>query len=93
MVNIQFIANELQVNSEQLLSDSLKLYLSQNLNKIESEIYLILKKFNVKDVKEFEQFVHKGEITENDGYDDFFKLDNLTARQEKLKSIIEKLND
>ena len=93
MVPVQTLAKELNINADQLMLESINLYLRNNLYKVESEMYIILNKFNVKDIYEFEQKVKSGDINESQGFDDFFKLDMLTAKHDKFKSLLALIND
>lgn len=93
MIPVQTLAKELNINSDQLMLESINLYLKNNLYKIESEMHVILHKFNVCNIYDFEQKVKSGAINELKGFDDFFKLDNLSAKQDKLKSLLELIND
>jgi hypothetical protein len=93
MVHVQTLAKELNINEDQLILESINLYLRNNLYKVESEMYIILHKFNVKDIYEFEQKVKSGDIHESQGFDDFFKLDMLTVKHDKFKSLLSLIND
>ncbi|MBM2815704.1 MAG: hypothetical protein HW421_2466 [Ignavibacteria bacterium] len=93
MVSVQTLAKELNINADQLMLESINLYLRNNLYKVESEMYIILQKFNVDDIYDFEKKVKSGVINESQGFDDFFKLDSLTAQKDKFKSLLALLND
>lgn len=91
MAVINTIAKELHMKPNDLLKESLKNYLEQRISKIEADLFLIVKKYGVKDVFEFDDKIKKGLISENQAYDDYFMLDNLQAEYEKLKKILEKI--
>ena len=91
MAVIDKVAKEFHMKPGELLKESLKSYLNQKLAKIESEIFIIAKKYGVKDVFEFDSRVKEGLLKEKDAYDDYFILDNLEAEREKINKILEKL--
>lgn len=91
MTVVDMVAKEFHVSPKELLKDSLKTYLHQKLLKIEAAIFIIAKKYGVKDVFELDSKVKKGLVTEKDAYDDYFALDNLEAEREKVKKLLEKV--
>ena len=91
MAVIDMVAKELHMNPKKLLNESLKSYLEKRLSKVEADIFLLVKKYGVKDVFGLDAKVKKGFISEKDAYDDYFTLDNLEAEREKIKKFLEKL--
>ncbi|MCF6158376.1 MAG: hypothetical protein E3K32_07355 [wastewater metagenome] len=69
----------------------IKTYLEKRLSKVEADLFLLAKKYGVKDVFEFDSKVKAGFIRESDAYDDYFNYDNLEAEREKIKKILENL--
>jgi len=88
---IDIAAKELQMKPGELLKESLKTYLEKRLSKVEADIFLLTKKYGVKDVFEFDSKLKEGFISEEIAYDDYFTFDNLEEEREKLKAIFEKL--
>jgi len=91
MAVIDIIAKELHMEPHELLRESLQTYLEQRLSRVEAELFLIAKKYGVKDVFELDTKIKEGLVSENEAYDDYFTLDNLEAERENLKKISEKL--
>ncbi len=91
MANIDAVAKELHMKPKELLTESLKTYLEKRLSKLEADIFLITKKYGVKDVFELDSKVKAGFIRESDAYDDYFIFDNLEAEREKIKKLLEDL--
>ena len=91
MAFIDTVAKELKMNPNELLNVSLKSYLYSRLSKVETELFVLTKKYGVKDVFELDSKVKKGLISEKDSYDDYFTLDNLEADREKIKKLLEKI--
>jgi len=91
MLNIGRVAKELNVEKNGLIKESLQIYLNQKVLKIETELFLLAKKYGIKDIFEFDSNVEKGLISEKESYDDYFTFDNLEAERETLKKIIARL--
>lgn len=91
MTVVDMVAKEFHVSPKELLKDSLKTYLHHKLSKVEADIFIIAKKYGVKDVFELDSKVKKGLVKEKDAYDDYFALDNLEAEREKIKKLLEKV--
>ncbi len=89
MIIFNTIAREFKMKPEELFKESIKIYLTQKLYKIESEIFLILKKYGIKNVVELDNKVKEGLIKEEQAYDDYFMLDNLEADRNKIKDFLE----
>jgi len=88
MAVIDLVAKELHMKPDELLKESLRTYLEKRLAKVEADIYILTKKFGVKDVFEFDSRVKEGFITEEEGYEDYFIFDNLEAEREKIKKFL-----
>jgi len=91
MAVIEKIAKELHMKPNELLKESIRNYLEQKISKIEADIFLIAKKYGIKDVFDLDKKIKEGIISEKQAYDDYFTLDNLEAECEKLKKMLEKL--
>jgi len=91
MAVIDTVAKELHINPKQLLKESLKVYLEKRLSKVESDIFLITKKYGVKDVFEFDSKVKAGFVSEHEAYEDYFIFDNLETEREKIKKMLKRL--
>lgn len=91
MAVIDKVAKELHLSPQELIKESLKAYLEKRLSRIEADIFLLMKKYGIKDVFEMDAKIKEGLISEKDAYDDYFVLDNLEAEQDKLKKFIEEL--
>jgi len=88
---VNVVARELQMSPDMLITEGVKTYLRQKLSKVESDIFVLAKKYGVKDVFEMDYKVQKGLISENDSYEDYFALDNLEADRDKLKKLLKEI--
>jgi len=91
MAVIDAVAKELHMKPKELLKESLKTYLEKRLSKVESDIFLLAKKYGIKDVFELDSKVKQGFISEKEAFEDYFAFDNLEAEREKVKKFLEKL--
>lgn len=91
MAVIDKVAKEFHMKPKELMKESLKTYLEKRLSKVEADIFLLAKKYGVKDVFELDSKVKEGFLTEKDAYEDYFILDNLETERDKIKKFLEKL--
>jgi hypothetical protein len=91
MAVIDIVAKDLHMKPEELVNESLKTYLEKRLSKVESDIFLLAKKYGVKNVFELDLKVKEGFLSEKEAFEDYFLFDNLEAEREKIKGYLEKL--
>ncbi len=91
MATIDIVAKELHMKPNELLHESLRTYLDRRLSKVEAEIFVLVKKYGVKDVFELDTKVKDDLIKEEDAHEDYFNLDNLEADRDKIKRLLEEL--
>jgi len=91
MTVIDLVAKELHMKPKELMRESLKTYLSKRLSKIETDLFLLAKKYGVKDVFELDSKLKEGIVSEKEAYEDYFTFDHLEAEREKIKKYLEKL--
>lgn len=91
MKTIDVVAKELHMKSSELLNESIRYYLEKMFLKIEGDIFLLIKKYGVKNVFEFDAKIKNGIFNEKEVYEDYFLLDNLEAERENIKNLLEKI--
>lgn len=91
MAVLDAVAKELHMSPKELLEESLKTYLEKRLSRVEADIFLIAKKYGIKDVFELDSKVKEGSFSENEAYDDYFVLDNLETEKTKIRVLLEAL--
>jgi hypothetical protein len=62
----------------------LEVFLKRKLKVIESELFLLAKKYGVLDVQEFDKMIQEGRFHEREAFEDYFKFDNLEAERDLL---------
>jgi len=91
MAVIDLVAKELEMEPKELLEQSLKIYLSHRLAKVETEIFRIAKKYGVKDISTLDSRIREGIVSEKESLEDYFALDHLEAERERITKSLEKL--
>ena len=59
----------------------LEVFLGREAKIIESELFLLAKKYGVSSVLEFDKMVKEGRFHEEDAFENYFKFDNLEAER------------
>lgn len=88
MIAVENIANVLDIKPNELVYNSIKLYLAEKLNAVEIEIFRISKAFGIDKIEDFLAKIQEGKISEEIAYDDFFLLDNLTSQRDKILKLL-----
>nr|MDO8097721.1 hypothetical protein [Candidatus Njordarchaeota archaeon] len=87
-MEVREISRELGVSEDELVKRGVKAYLETELRKIRSEMLNILVKYKVDSLKELDDKVSKGELSESDTFDDFTRLDYLESMKEKIERLL-----
>jgi len=88
---IEALAEKLNLSKDEMLRDSLKVFLEKKLREIKTEIFKIRMKYGVSSVEEFEGRYKKGEIEEKDTWQDLQKLDHLEFKKDELEKALGEL--
>jgi len=91
MTNLEYLAKDLHMKPETLLRESIEIFLKRKLKVIESELFLLAKKYGVNSVFEFDRMVQEGKFHEEDTFEDYFTFDNLEAERDLIMNHLEKL--
>jgi len=88
---IDATAKELNMNADELIKEGVRTYLEKLLAKAETDIFILAKKYGVKDVFELDSRIKEGFISEQDAYDEYFAFDSLEADRDKIKKLLKEL--
>jgi len=83
-VILEKLAKDLQMEPDELMKESLEVFLKRRLKVVESELFLLTKRYGVLDVREFDKMVQEGRLHEQEAFEDYFKFDNLEAERDLL---------
>lgn len=90
-MNLEYLARDLNMRPDALLKESIETFLKHRLKIIESELFLLAKKYGVDNVFEFDRMVREGTLHEDDAFEDYFKFDNLEAERDVLLNHLERV--
>lgn len=90
-MNLEYLARDLNMRPDALLKESIETFLKHRLKIIESELFLLAKKYGVDNVFEFDRRVREGTLHEDDAFEDYFKFDNLEAERDVLLNHLERV--
>lgn len=88
---IDILSKEFQVSKDEILNQSIKIFIERRLREIEIEILNITKKYNVKSVEEIEERYKDGSLSEAESWKDYQRLDHLEYYYNRLKNLLESL--
>ena len=91
MAILETVAKAFHVPPQALLQESLRTYLKQKLLKVESDLFVLSKKYGVHDVLELDVKVKEGFFHELETHDDYFRLDYLEAERDQIKHLLDTL--
>lgn len=87
------VAEQLDVNADELLRASLETYLNAQLRRVETEISSLQIKYHVQSAREIDQRYSEGTLPEEGTWEDYFRLDHLEFRRRQLQDAISSLHE
>lgn len=91
MVTLEKLAQDLQMKPDELMRESLETFLRHRLKVVESELFLLAKRYGVRNVQELDKVIQEGKFHEQDTFEDYFKFDNLEAKRDLILEHLKKL--
>lgn len=88
-ITLEQIAEEFAFSREELLQQSLKAFLFNQLQLLEAERHALCAKFGVNSLEEFDQLIIDKPEEESNLLEDFQRVDYLTYRIKQITKIIE----
>ena len=85
------IALRLRLSPQELERESLRLFLSQQLRLIESQLLGLARRYGVRTVTELDDLVQSGQIHEAEAFEDYFEFDHLEAERDALLASLKEL--
>lgn len=90
-ITLEELAKDLRMKPDELMKESLETFLKHKLKVIESELFLLAKRYGVRDVQEFDRMIQEGKFHEEDAFEDYFRFDNLEAERDLILEYLDKL--
>lgn len=91
MKELDALAEKLNLSKDEMLRESLKVFLERKLREIKTEIFQIRAKYGVSSAEEFEELYRKGKVEEKDTWQDIQKLDHLEFKKDELEEALRTL--
>nr|MDO8080032.1 hypothetical protein [Candidatus Freyarchaeota archaeon] len=87
-VSVEEISAALGLSKEELIRRGVRAYLELELRRLNSEIMALYRRYNVKSLKELDEKISRGELSETDTFDDFTRLDFLEAKRDEVEKFL-----
>jgi len=91
MVAVKQIAKEFALSEEELLRQSLRAFLLDKMQLLESERRARCAKFGVTSLEEMDALIKNGLVEQEDILEDFQNVDYLTTQIERIQRLLEEL--
>ncbi len=85
------LAEKLNLSKDEMLRESLKIFLERKLREIKTEIFKIRTKYGVSSVEEFEELYRKGKVEEKDTWHELQQLDHLEFKKGEIENVLRTL--
>ena len=90
-IDIGELAQEFALSEQDLLTQSLRAFIIEQLRLFQAEKQARCAKFGVASLEEMDELIVEGAVEEEDILDDFQNVDYLTTRIERLEYLLETL--
>ena len=87
-LSVEEISEALGLSKEELKRRGVRAYLELELKRINSEIMTLYRRYNVNSLRELDEKISRGELSETDTFDDFTRLDYLEAKRDEVEKFL-----
>ena len=87
-VSVEEISEALGLSKEELIRRGVRAYLELELKRINSEIMPLYRRYNVNSLRELDEKISRGELSETNTFDDFTRLDYLEAKRDEVEKFL-----
>jgi len=91
MVAVKQIAKEFALSEKELISQSLRAFLLDRMQLLESERRARCAKFGVSSLEEMDELLGNGSVEEEDILEDFQNVDYLTTEIKRIQGLLKEL--
>jgi hypothetical protein len=91
MIAVRQIAQEFALGEEELIRQSLRAFLLDKVQLLESERQARCAKFGVNSLEEMDELIRNGLVEEEDILEDFQNVDYLTTEIERIQGLLKEL--
>lgn len=86
---IELTSKKLNIETDRIMKLGLKAFLENELREIQSEIFRLGGKYQVRSAKEIDEKYEKGILEEENTWQDFFQLDHLEYKRDSITKLLE----
>ena len=90
-VDIKEFASELGIDQQDLIQQSLSLYVWSKLREVKTQLFILQKKYQVSTIYEFEQLYETGKIEEESTLEDYQQFDRLNYELDLFEDFLKRL--
>jgi len=91
MIAVRQIAQEFALSEEELVRQSLRAFLLDKAQLLESERRARCAKFGVNSLEEMDELIRNGSVVEEDILEDFQNVDYLTTEVKRIQGLLKEL--
>jgi hypothetical protein len=91
MVDVQQIAQEFKLSEQELVQESLRAFLLDRLQLLDSERRARCAKFSVTSLEGMDDLLKTGQVEEEDILEDFQHVDYLTTQIRRIRQLLEEV--
>lgn len=90
---IDRVAEQLELDADELIVASLESYLHSQLRRVEADIASFQVKYQVQTAREIDQRYSEGTLPEEGTWEDYFRLDHLEYKRRQLQTALTSLHE
>jgi hypothetical protein len=91
VIDVQQIAQEFNLSEQELVQESLRAFLLDRLQLLDSERRARCAKFGVTSLEEMDDLLKTGQVEEEDNLEDFQHVDYLTTQIQRIRQLLEEV--
>ena len=91
MIDVHQIAQEFNLSEQKLVQESLRAFLLDRLQLLDSERRARCAKFGVASLEEMDDLLKTGQVEEEDILEDFQHVDYLTTQIQRIRQLLEEI--
>ncbi len=91
MIDVQQIAQEFKLSEQELVQESLRAFLLDRLQLLDSERRARCARFGVTSLEEMNDLLKTGRVEEEDILEDFQHVDYLTTQIQRIRQLLEEV--
>lgn len=91
MADMKRLAEAFSLTEEEFLQESVRAFLQERLRLLTAEYRSRCARFGASSLEELDQKIRRGEVAEEDVWEDFQQIDDLAGQIERIQQLLENL--